>query len=211
VPFVNRFESKTGVRVGLVGLNSAWMCRKRKDDEDDRGKIAIGEHQIKCAFQELDKKGDVDITVALFHHPLSWLAPMDRRICEFKLNRTIALAGHLHEPAGGYAHQFNGEMVHIQAGGAYLGSDSKWPSRYHYIRVDTQAAELCAYFRAFSLYKHQWIIDTETGDDKGSATIAADFLKKRQKQGPGSSRAGNARLSRILCNLDRRQLCIPGS
>ncbi|MCP4745655.1 MAG: SUMF1/EgtB/PvdO family nonheme iron enzyme [Desulfobacteraceae bacterium] len=184
VPFVDRFKSQTGMHVGLVGLNSAWMCRKRKDDEKDNGMIAIGEYQIKTALQELETKGEVDITFALFHHPLGWLAPMDRRICERKLNRTIALAGHLHEPGGGFFHGFSGEMVHIQAGGAYLGSGSTWPSRYHYISIDTQAANLCASFRSFSGDisggSHEWNVDTETGGDDGTKIIPVNFLKGEQ-------------------------------
>ncbi len=181
VPFVDRIKSETGYSLGLVGLNSAWMCRACKPGEDDSGRIAIGEHQIKSAFSELQDKGVVDVALVMFHHPLRWLAPMDRRICERYLDQTISLAGHLHEPGGGYAHRFSTQMAHIQAGGAYLGSDSDWPSRYHYLGIDLDKARLRFDFRSFSASKHLWIVDTEIGDDAGAAVISADFLLARAK------------------------------
>ena len=176
VPFVDRIRTQGGVSLGLVGLNSAWMCRAAKPGEDDSGRIAIGEHQIKSAFQELRGKGHVQATVALFHHPLSWLAPMDRSVCETYLNRTIALAGHLHEPGGGYLRGLASQMARIQGGGAYLGSDSGWPCRYHYLSLDLEGKSLRLDFRAFSSSKRHWYVDAETGDDAGKAQIPADFL-----------------------------------
>jgi predicted MPP superfamily phosphohydrolase len=180
VPFVDRVEIDGGGSLGLVGLNSAWMCRARKNDESDSGKIAIGQHQIKSAFEELGDRGELDATVAMFHHPLSWLAPMDKRVCEKYLDRTIALAGHLHEPGGGYMHGFTTKMAHIQTGGAYLGSDSHWPSRYHYIVVDLENQRLRLDFRAFSKPEGHWFVDTETGDDNGSAEIPAVFSRRAE-------------------------------
>ena len=176
VPFVDCFKSETGLCLGLVGLNSAWMCRKRKNDESDSGQIAIGQHQIKSAFKELEERGEVQATVAMFHHPLSWLAHMDRRVCDKFLDRTIALAGHLHEPGGGYLHGFTTRMAHIQAGGAYLGSDSNWPSRCHYIGIDFDSRSLRLDFRAFSKSGSVWFVDAETGGDGGEAEIPVRFL-----------------------------------
>jgi formylglycine-generating enzyme required for sulfatase activity/energy-coupling factor transporter ATP-binding protein EcfA2 len=177
-PFVNRVKSKSGQYIGLVGLNSAWMHRTPKPGEDDKGRLAIGQYQIKSAFEELAGMGGTAATVALFHHPLSWLAPMDRQVCEKYLNRTIALAGHLHEPGGGFFQGFSGQMVQIQAGGAYLGSDSNWPSRYQYIGIDLGGGSLRLDFRAFPNDNHEWYVDGKVGDD-GVAEIQAGFLLER--------------------------------
>ena len=176
VPFVDRFKLKGKRHLGLVGLNSAWMCRKPKEGEDDSGRIAIGELQIKTAFDELRDKGETLATVVLFHHPLSWLSPIDRRVCEKYLDQTMALAGHLHEPEGGYSHFLNAQMALIQAGGAYLGSDSDWPNRYHYMGIDLHNQSLRFDFRSFSEARRQWCVDTETGNDKGAAVIPVPFL-----------------------------------
>ncbi|WP_197282125.1 SUMF1/EgtB/PvdO family nonheme iron enzyme [Dethiosulfatarculus sandiegensis] len=176
VPFVGRIKMNCGIYLGLVGLNSAWMCRARKNDESDSGQIAIGQHQIKSAFAELEGKGEIQATVAMFHHPLGWLAPMDRRICETYLDRTIVLTGHLHEPGGGYFNGFKTQTARIQAGGAYLGSPTDWPSRYHYIGIDLKRQSLRLDFRAFSKAKGEWFVDAETGDDGGGAEIPVNFL-----------------------------------
>jgi hypothetical protein len=69
VPFVNIFEAECRKKIGLVGLNSAWMCRRSPDEK----KIAIGEFQIKTAMEGLKKKGKVDLQLNLCHHPLNWL------------------------------------------------------------------------------------------------------------------------------------------
>src|SRR3990172_9386012 len=47
VPFVNCFESSCGKRIGLVGLNSAWMERGLHYETP----VAIGEFQIKKAIE----------------------------------------------------------------------------------------------------------------------------------------------------------------
>lgn len=38
IPFVTSYKAKCGKTIGLMGLNSAWMCRKSPDE----GEIAIG-------------------------------------------------------------------------------------------------------------------------------------------------------------------------
>jgi DNA repair exonuclease SbcCD nuclease subunit len=42
VPFVYCYTAACGRKVGLIGLNSAWMCRR----SDDKGTIALGEYQV---------------------------------------------------------------------------------------------------------------------------------------------------------------------
>ncbi len=69
VPFVKFIDTKCGREIGVVGLNSAWMCRKSPDER----KIAIGEYQIMKAMEELEAYGNTDIRLCICHHPLSWL------------------------------------------------------------------------------------------------------------------------------------------
>jgi len=161
VPFVNTFDAKCGKRIGLVGLNSAWMCRK----SDDKGTIAIGEFQVKKAMEELEKKGEIDLQVVLFHHPLDWIWSKDRKICRRHLNNSILLSGHLHDVEGGYLNDLNGSIYQFQAGGAYLGTESDWPGRFHYITLDWGANKIRLYFRKFVNDPRKWSLDGETGED----------------------------------------------
>ncbi|MBN2534820.1 MAG: metallophosphoesterase [Spirochaetales bacterium] len=161
VPFVRTCTTVCGKKIGLVGLNSAWMCRKSPDREE----IALGEYQVKHACSELEKRGETDLTLCIFHHPLSWLWREDRLITRHYINKKIVLAGHLHEPGGGFFQDLDGEFYQFQAGGAYLGSESDWPSRYHYITCNWDENHIKLDFRKFDKQRRRWVLDAETGDD----------------------------------------------
>ena len=161
VPFVCDYEAECGKRIGLVGLNSAWMCRKSPDKEE----IAIGEYQIKNAMEELGKQGEFDLRINIFHHPLSWLWPEDHNICRKYLNDSILLCGHLHDAEGEYREDLQGAMFQFLAGGAYLGSDSKWPNRFQYITFDWGKNKIMLDYRKFNKSTHEWCREGEKGDD----------------------------------------------
>ena len=161
VPFVHVHEADCGKRIGLVGLNSAWMCRKSPDER----KIAIGEFQVKTAMEELEKKGKVDLKISLFHHPLTWLWPDERDISRRYLNGTVLLSGHLHDSVGGYFHDQDGEIHQFMVGGAYIGSDSDWPCRYQYITFDWDKGKLRVDYRKFVKNRRIWCVESEKGKD----------------------------------------------
>ncbi|MBC8393964.1 MAG: metallophosphoesterase, partial [Deltaproteobacteria bacterium] len=161
VPFANIFDAACGKKIGLVGLNSAWMCRKSPDERE----IAIGEYQIKKAMQALSKEGNLDLRINVFHHPLTWLWPEDRKTARSYFNNSILMCGHLHDAEGGYLSDLDGSLYQFQAGGAYLGSDSDWPSRFQYITFNWEENLILLDFLKFVRGKRKWSIDGETGDD----------------------------------------------
>lgn len=161
VPFAVVHKAKCGKKIGLVGLNSAWMCRRSPDEKE----IAIGEYQIKTAIDMLQKAGKVDLLVNLFHHPLNWLWPEDRRICKAYMKNAVLLCGHLHDPEGTFFQDLGGQYYQFQAGGGYLGSDSAQASRFHYLTFDWGTNEIKVDFRKFDGTKRQWCVDGETGED----------------------------------------------
>lgn len=173
VPFVHNYKAKTGHNIGLLGLNSAWMCRKSPDD----GKIAIGEHQVKNAMAELKEKGEPDITICLFHHPLQWLWTADRSRLDTYLDKTIVLSGHLHEPGGGFHHGLYSSLFSFQAGGAYTGTESE-DDRCQYITFDFGKDEIRLDFRKKVKERPIWCIDSETGDD-GNKVYSEAGIKER--------------------------------
>ena len=160
VPFVNTFTARCGRRIGLIGLNSSWMCRKSPDERE----IAVGEFQVKKAVERLGEE-DVDIQLIIQHHPLNWLWPEDQKINRRYFNNSVLLCGHLHDVEGGYSSDLNGNLYQFQAGGAYLGSESGWPARFQYITFDWQENLIRLDFRKFVRGKRKWGIDGETGDD----------------------------------------------
>ncbi len=159
IPFVNLYEAECGRKIQLVGLNSAWMCRKSPDERE----IAIGEYQVANAVGEL--KDDISLRIFLFHHPLSWLRPEDRNRCRQHINDSILLTGHLHEVEGGFSSDLDVRFYQFQAGGAYLGSESNRPARYHYITFDWDENLIKLDFRKFVKDKGKWAVDGDTGND----------------------------------------------
>lgn len=183
VPFVNIFEAECRKKIRLVGLNSAWMCRKSPDERE----IAIGEFQVKTAMGELKKKEKVDLQLSLFHHPLNWLWPEDSNISRSYLNGTVVLSGHLHNSTGGYFHDQDGEIHQFIAGGAYIGSDSDWPCRYQYITFDWDESKLRVDYRKFVKETRIWCVEGEKGED-GKAFFDMPGTGKKPTPGhPGTT------------------------
>ncbi len=162
IPFVTVHPADGGKKIGLVGLNSAWMCRKLKDKETDKGKIAIGEYQIKIAMETLGKLGNADLAITIFHHPLDWLWGADYKICRNHFNNTITLTGHLHDSGCGYSDDLYGSLHQFQAGGAYI---SKYPCRFQYITFDWKKCEIQLDFRKFDKDNRKWCKEAEKGND----------------------------------------------
>lgn len=180
-PFVNQYETLCGKRVGLVGLNSAWMCRNSKKDH---GRIAIGEFQIKKAMKKCNELKELDLTLHLFHHPVDFLWKDDTKICENYLDKGVSLFGHVHESAGEYVASFNGSCFRFQAGGAYLGSESSRAARYQYITVDWENDSIELNFRMFAKERRKWVIDGETGDDGKKVFENAGIKKNPVAENP---------------------------
>jgi predicted MPP superfamily phosphohydrolase len=159
IPFVHAFDAQCSKRIGLVGLNSAWMCRKSPDERE----IAIGEYQINKAMEELKGKGKMDVVVTLFHHPLSWLWPPDRMICRKHLNNSVILCGHLHDAEGGYIHDYDGQLYQFQAGAGY--ESSEYPNRFQYVTFDWLENKVSLEFRKFVKESRKWVLDADKGTD----------------------------------------------
>lgn len=162
IPFVHRYESTSKKQIGIVGLNSAWMCRNKLPD---REKLAIGEYQVLKAIEELEGKGPVDLTLNLFHHPLHWLWPEDMKILKTHLKGSMILSGHLHDAGGGISKDLQGDYYTFQSGGTYLGSESSWPARYQYITLDWGNDKIRLDFRKYNKDDRTWCLDGETGKD----------------------------------------------
>lgn len=171
VPFVTLYNARCKKRIGLMGLNSAWMCRK--SSENERENIAIGEYQIKNAKEELLENGELDLVISVFHHPLNWLWKIDESTCRTYLTNLKApdlllLSGHLHEPNGGYYRDIQGgKFYQFQAGGIYTGSEpiESYHSRFQYITFDWNKETITLDFRRFVGGKRIWCIDAENGKD----------------------------------------------
>jgi hypothetical protein len=159
VPFVHRYRSDCGRSLEMIGLNSAWLCRKSPDERE----IAIGEFQVKQAMAACRALETSDFRLFACHHPLQWLRPDDRQRVREHLNGAVVLCGHLHDAAGGFYQEHQGRLYQFQAGGTYLGS--QWPNRYQYVTFEWKKKRIELVFRTYSQDRGIWIPDTATGDD----------------------------------------------
>ena len=78
--------------IGIACLNSSWRAY---GGEEDYGKLLIGERQLDNAIKDLQK---CDFRIAVFHHPLEWLAEYDRESIFDRLVQSfdVVCSGHLH-------------------------------------------------------------------------------------------------------------------
>ncbi len=89
-----------GKQVALLGINSAWMCARKKlqtQEVEDFWGLLVGEPQIHEALAQI---AGADVRIAVLHHPFEWLAPFDRNHIEARLGREchFILRGHEHTP-----------------------------------------------------------------------------------------------------------------
>lgn len=112
--------------VGIVGLNTAWLCEGEKDKEMLTPGVAI-------AREALEKINATAVKFVLGHHPLEWINPMHLASIRsvFGANQVIYLHGHMH--AENFSNQINGsgEFVAIQSGAAWQAPEGgRWPNGF---------------------------------------------------------------------------------
>jgi 3',5'-cyclic AMP phosphodiesterase CpdA len=142
--FYVRTLALSGKQLAVVGLNSAWLC---VSDQDKADGLVIGERQARTA---LEQTGDVDLKIAVVHHPFDWLREFDRNDVESMLldQCNFVLHGHLHRTAmSQLVSPDSGAMV-IAGGACY--ETRQYPNSYNLIRLDPVMGTGTVYLRRYS-------------------------------------------------------------
>lgn len=94
---------KEGLRLGLVGLNSAWV---QVSDEEYEGRLQLPVEQFHAALPRASADNPLDwfqglhLSFLLTHHPPSWLSKTARQVYYQDIHApdrfTLALYGHMH-------------------------------------------------------------------------------------------------------------------
>jgi len=107
--------------IGIACLNSSWRATGRGDNSD-HGRLIIGDRQIDHAARDLDQ---CDLKLAVFHHPLDWLAESDQLNSERKISRKFdfLFCGHLHKSNIKLVQWFDNKSVLVQGGALYRGRE----------------------------------------------------------------------------------------
>ncbi len=87
------FERKD-LRAGIACFDSSWRATGESDGAD-RNKLLVGERNIDRAISAIES---FDLKIALFHHPLEWLAEFDEITVSSRLYNGFDLlaCGHIH-------------------------------------------------------------------------------------------------------------------
>jgi formylglycine-generating enzyme required for sulfatase activity/predicted phosphodiesterase len=156
--------------VGLLRLNSAWMCGRNKDakgEVNDYGYLTVGEPQIHDALAAIQ---NADVRLAVLHHPFAWLAEFDRNRIEEQLKREcqFILHGHEHQPKFNLSQELSGECGIIPAGACYerrTATNPRYTNAYNFVHLDFETGQGVIFLRRWSDRRNEWIEDTDSHKD----------------------------------------------
>lgn len=179
--FSQRFNINN-IDLGIVGINTAWLCR----DDRDKGNLSPGIALVRSAIEDIR---DCDVKIVLGHHPLEWFSPHHLTPIKsiFGINNIIYLHGHMHfswaEPSYGAGQEF----LTIQTGAAYQAPEGlKWKNGLLWATLDLEEGHV-------SLQPHEWSHDAQSWQLAGGYFHEAhregawwnyDIPKKQQRKIP---------------------------
>jgi len=138
-----------GLKVGILGCNSALMCRRHKEagKVNDFGFLTSGEKQI---YDPLNEIQAADLRIALIHHPFEWLQEFDRTKVQSRLERNnhFILRGHEHSNRVEVINGTGGSGVIIRAGSCYAGRVPERPiyaNAYNFVRYNMETGKGTVY------------------------------------------------------------------
>jgi hypothetical protein len=153
-------------QVALLGLNSAWMTARNKDEKGeiyDYGYTLIGEPQIHNALAQI---AGAELRIVVLHHPFEWLSEFDLNRTEARLRREchFILRGHVHTPQVQVTTGTTGDCVVIPAGASYkrrVAENPRYTNSYNWVHLDGDAGHGMVYLRRWSEQRNEWIEDID--------------------------------------------------
>jgi len=139
-------------RIAILPLNSALFCI----DDHDHEKLYIGRLCLDAAKKQL---AEADLTIAMIHHPLDWLSPVERANIKTALGESVdlLLQGHYHEAETEGIVSANGGYLKLAAGASY--QTRKWPNTAMYATFDGSGVTIYP-VRYEDGPKERWTLDT---------------------------------------------------
>jgi predicted MPP superfamily phosphohydrolase len=120
------------LKVGFACFNTAWRCTGIANDAD-KGKLLLGERTVDLA---LDQLNETDLNIAIFHHPLQYLASFEANATEARLvvGFDLLLFGHVHSARPMTRQSPIGGAFYGQSGCLYSHRD--YHNSYQIIEID---------------------------------------------------------------------------
>lgn len=134
-----------GSKVGIACFDNSWRSTGESGGVD-RNKLLMGERNVDFAIEHV---GETDISIALFHHPISWLADFDATTVAPRLYRGFDLLafGHVHAMEPEVRSTISGSSVMSQSGALFAGR--KHYNGYQILEIDTQICKMEVTLRTY--------------------------------------------------------------
>ena len=169
-------------KVAVLALNSAWMSPVAVGSwvkERDQGYLLLGQRQLSDALSHTEV-ADAEFSIALMHHPLSWLQTWDEAIAKSMLYKQckFILHGHLHMPEIFSVATPDGQTMVIPGGACY--SRMHHTNSYNLVQLDLADNEGVIYFRRYDpRVAGRWFADTSLyeGAPRGEYRFNLDLAK----------------------------------
>ena len=134
---------KNGCVVGVVGINTAWLCK----DEYDCKRLTPGKSLVENALS--NAKG-AELTIVLGHHPIDWFSTDHARPISAMLGHehVLYLHGHMHDAWASPTYGAGNHFLNIQCGAAFQAHEAdKWKNGFIWAEADLnhQTVALQAY------------------------------------------------------------------
>jgi len=139
-----QFDNINGHKVGIVGLNTAWLS---EGDEPDRNQLTPG---VEITLAALKSIKDSDVRIVLGHHPVSWwvnnhTAQEDCKDIKsaFSENNVIYLHGHLHHDEEIYEYGSAQHFLSIGSGACFAARKSEiWKNGLLWGRLEVESKKV---------------------------------------------------------------------
>jgi len=166
-PFYDTYSMAiNGLKVGIIGLNSAWRSSGLEPDER---RLIIGEDIFQEALSHL---GDCHLKIACSHHPFEMLTYWDNKVLKNAMAKKIdiLLNGHIHDSDFTYCKQLLGNLYTFTCGSLYAG---RFKQGYSLIQIDLVDKQIILYLRKW--YSQRNNFDQETDKCEGGRFIINNF------------------------------------
>jgi predicted MPP superfamily phosphohydrolase len=143
------------IRVGVAGLNTAWLS----ESDHDRHQLTPG---LFIMEEALERIASTDIRIVLGHHPLDWYADDDASPIRSLLSKhgVIYLHGHLHQNRARVEIGAASTFLAVQAGAAFQARENEaWVNGFAWHVADLDRSVLEVEPRQWSREFREWRID----------------------------------------------------
>lgn len=147
-----------GIKVGILGLNTAWLSDKEGNDFRN---ITPGKHIVE---EGLKKLGQCDLKIVLGHHPIDWYIPEEHKPISalFSRHNVIYLHGHGHQSSARILEGAGNSFLSVQSGSAFQERENEQLTNGFILsEYDTSKGNI--YFEPYKWSKNEqiWKIDSE--------------------------------------------------